>query len=78
MTLFTSRFKGCQLNENIDGVDVIREVNKSTVYKHAKKYLKAYKQHYEPIIDEINTRQISYSQVCQRKVSNGSNPSAST
>lgn len=56
MTLFTSSFKGCQLNENIDGVDVIREGNKYTVYKHAQKYLKAYKHHYDLIIDEINTR----------------------
>ena len=56
MTLFTSRFKGCQLNEIIDGVDVIREGNKYTVYKHAKNYLKAYQHHYDLIIDEINTR----------------------
>jgi glycosyltransferase involved in cell wall biosynthesis len=56
MTLFTSRFKGCQLNENIDGVDIIREGNKYTVYKQAKNYLKAYKHHYDLIIDEINTR----------------------
>ena len=56
MTLFTSRFKGCELNENIDGVDVIREGNKYTVYKHARNYLKAYKHHYDLILDEINTR----------------------
>jgi glycosyltransferase involved in cell wall biosynthesis len=56
MTLFTSRFKGCQLNEKIDEVDIIREGNKYTVYKEAKKYLKAYKHHYDIIIDEINTR----------------------
>src|SRR5215212_85476 len=55
MTLFTSRFKGCQLNEKINGVDIIREGNKYTVYKEAKNYLKAYKQHYDLIIDEINT-----------------------
>jgi glycosyltransferase involved in cell wall biosynthesis len=56
MTLFTSRFKRCQLNENIGGVDIIREGNKYTVYKQAKNYLKAYKHHYDLIIDEINTR----------------------
>jgi hypothetical protein len=28
MTLLTSRFKDCQLNENIDRLDVIREGNK--------------------------------------------------
>jgi glycosyltransferase involved in cell wall biosynthesis len=56
MTLFTSRFERCQLNENIDGVDIIREGNKYTVYKKAQDYLKAYKHHYDLIIDEINTR----------------------
>jgi glycosyltransferase involved in cell wall biosynthesis len=56
MTLFTSRFKSCELNENIDGVDIIREGNKYTVYKQAENYLKAYKHHYDVIIDEINTR----------------------
>ena len=56
MTLFTSRFKGCQLNENINGVDIIREGNKYTVYIKAKNYSKAYGHHYDLIIDEINTR----------------------
>jgi glycosyltransferase involved in cell wall biosynthesis len=56
MTLFTSRFKNCQLNENIDGVDIIREGNKYTVYKKGKDYLKAYNEHYDLMIDEINTR----------------------
>lgn len=56
MTLFTSRFKGCQLNENISGIDILREGNKYSVYKEAKNYLKTYKHHYDLIIDEINTR----------------------
>ncbi len=56
MTLFTSRFRGCQLNQNIDGVDIIREGTKYTVYGEAKNYLKAYKHHYDLVIDEINTR----------------------
>jgi glycosyltransferase involved in cell wall biosynthesis len=56
MILFTSRFKDCQLNENINGVDIIREGNKYTVYSEAKHYLKAYKHHYDLMIDEINTR----------------------
>ena len=56
MTLFTSRFKGCQLNENINGIEIIREGNKYTVYKEAKNYLKTYKHHYDLVIDEINTR----------------------
>jgi glycosyltransferase involved in cell wall biosynthesis len=56
MTLFTSRFQSCQLNENIDGIDIIREGNRYTVYREAKNYLSAYKHHYDLIIDEINTR----------------------
>lgn len=56
MTLFTSRFEGCQLNENINGIDIIREGNKYTVYIQAKKYSKAYEHHYDLMIDEINTR----------------------
>ena len=56
MTLFTASFKGCQLNENINGVRVIREGNKYTVYKKAENYLKAYKDHYDFIFDEVNTR----------------------
>jgi glycosyltransferase involved in cell wall biosynthesis len=59
MILFTSRFKGCQLNENIDGIDIVREGNKYTVYKEAKNYLQAYKHQYDLIIDEINTRPFS-------------------
>jgi hypothetical protein len=55
MTLFTSRFTGCQLNENINGIDTVREGNKYAVYKEAKNYLKAYKHHYDIIVDEINT-----------------------
>ncbi len=56
MTLFTSRFKECEVNERMDEVDIIREGNRYTVYKEAKKYLKAYKHHYDLVIDEINTR----------------------
>src|SRR5215211_9495773 len=56
MTLFTASFKGCQLNENINGVHITREGNKYTVYKKAQKYLKAYKDNYDFIVDEVNTR----------------------
>jgi glycosyltransferase involved in cell wall biosynthesis len=56
ITLFTSRFRDCQFNENINGVDIIREGNKYTVYKEAKNYSKAYRHHYDLMIDEINTR----------------------
>jgi glycosyltransferase involved in cell wall biosynthesis len=56
MTLFTSRFKDCKLNENIDGIDIIREGNKYTVYLKAKNYSKAYGHHYDLLIDGANAR----------------------
>lgn len=67
MTLFTSRFRGCQLNENINGVEIIREGNKYTVYEEAKKYLEAYKHHYDLIIDEINTRPFFVPKIVEEK-----------
>jgi hypothetical protein len=36
LTLFTSRFNGCQLKENINGIDIIREGSKYTVCTEAK------------------------------------------
>jgi glycosyltransferase involved in cell wall biosynthesis len=65
--LFTSRFKGCQLNENIQGVDIIREGNKYTVYEQAKNYLKTYRHHYDLIIDEINTKPFSVPKFVEEK-----------
>jgi glycosyltransferase involved in cell wall biosynthesis len=56
MTLLAPRFKGCQLNENIEGVEIIREGNKYTVYRQAKKYFEAYKHNYDIIIDHVATR----------------------
>lgn len=75
MTLFTSKFKGCQLNENINGVTIIREGNKYTVYKKAENYLKAYKHNYDLIIDEVSTRPF-FTPVRERETSNCCNPSA--
>jgi glycosyltransferase involved in cell wall biosynthesis len=56
MTLFTSTFKGCQLNEIIDEIDIVRQGNKYTVYREAAKYSKVYNQQFDLIIDEVNTR----------------------
>jgi glycosyltransferase involved in cell wall biosynthesis len=56
MTLFTARFPNCHPNENIDGVDIIREGGKYTVYSKAKKYYRIYHRHYDLVVDEINTR----------------------
>jgi hypothetical protein len=37
MTLFTSKFKDCRLNENTNEIDIIREGNKYRVYEEAEK-----------------------------------------
>ncbi len=68
MTLFTSRFKGCQLNKNINEADVIRKVTSIyTIYREAKNYLKTYKLHYDLIVDEINTRSFLTSKFVENK-----------
>ena len=56
MTLFTSSFANCLPNDSIDGVDIIREGGKYTVYSKAKKYYQSYHRHYDLVVDEINTR----------------------
>jgi glycosyltransferase involved in cell wall biosynthesis len=56
VTLFTSRFHGSVLQERIDGVNVIREGGRYTVYEKAKAYYKRTKDSYELVIDEINVK----------------------
>ena len=56
ITLFTSEFKGCKKEEEIDGVKIIRSGGKYTVYKRAKNFCKRNSKKYDIIIDEINTR----------------------
>jgi glycosyltransferase involved in cell wall biosynthesis len=56
ITLFTSHFQGALSHENIDGLDVIREGGKYSVYSKAKRYYKKYKQNYDIVIDEINVK----------------------
>ena len=55
-TLFTERFpNGLQL-ENIDGVRIIREGGKYSVYSKARKYYNKHRDSYDIVIDEINAR----------------------
>jgi glycosyltransferase involved in cell wall biosynthesis len=54
--IFTSRFQGCLLRESIDGLDVIRDGGKYTVYNKAREYYKNNKSRYDLVIDEINTK----------------------
>ena len=54
--LFTSQFPNCNNDEEIDGVRIIRDGSKYSVYKRAERYYKSKKENYDLIIDEINTR----------------------
>lgn len=56
ITWFTSKFSNCQKEEIIDGIKIIRDGNKYTVYLKAREYYKKYfKGNFDVIIDEINT-----------------------
>ena len=56
MTLFASQIPNGIQNENIDGVNIIREGGKYTVYKKAREYYNKSKDKYDFIIDEINAK----------------------
>ena len=58
LTLLTSEFAGCEHEENLDGIRVIRAGGKYSVYWKTKKYYEKNlsKDGYEFVIDEINTR----------------------
>jgi glycosyltransferase involved in cell wall biosynthesis len=56
MTLFTTKFPGGLKNEWIDEVNIIREGGKYTVYSKARSYYNSHKEHYDIVVDEINTR----------------------
>ncbi len=56
VTWFTSSFPGCKKEEVIDGIAIIRDGGKYTVYLKAREYYKKYfKANFDIIIDEINT-----------------------
>lgn len=58
VTLFTSKFHGCKEEEVIDGVRIVRQGGKFSVYWKAKSFYKnhARKEGLDIVIDEINTR----------------------
>lgn len=57
VTLFTSAFAGCARGEVVDGVRIIRDGGKYSVYWKAEEYYKKYfKRNFDVVIDEINTR----------------------
>lgn len=54
--LFAAEFPGCLTNENINGVEIVREGSKYGVYRKAAEYYKKNKDSFDLVIDEINTR----------------------
>jgi glycosyltransferase involved in cell wall biosynthesis len=56
VTLFTSSFPTALPYENINGLDIVRQGGKFSVYGKAKKYYKQNKNNYDLIIDEINVK----------------------
>jgi glycosyltransferase involved in cell wall biosynthesis len=57
VTLFTSKFPNCKSMELLDGVQVIRDGGKYSVYGKAEKYYRKYfrKEKFDFVIDEVNT-----------------------
>src|SRR6476620_11875017 len=51
VTLFTARFPNSRKREEIDGVKIVRDGGKYTVYNKARNHYKIYKQDYDIIID---------------------------
>jgi len=56
VTLFTARFPNSRKREEIDGVKIVRDGGKYTVYNKARHHYRIHEQDYDIIIDEINTR----------------------
>jgi len=56
VTLFTAQIPNGIAHEIVDGITIIRNGGKYSVYNKAKVYYKKYKNNYDFIIDEINTR----------------------
>jgi len=56
MTLFCPKVQGRPSREIIDGVKIVREGGKYTVYHKGRSYFKRNKDNYDVIIDEVNPR----------------------
>lgn len=56
VTLLTSRFRGSDPEEVLEGVQIVRGGNRFTVYRHAKGvYLDRFRERVDVVVDEINT-----------------------
>ena len=56
MTLFTASFFNAKKKEKIDGINIIRDGGKYTVYRKARKFYRKYGKNYDVIVDEINVK----------------------
>jgi glycosyltransferase involved in cell wall biosynthesis len=56
VNLFSARFPNCRHNELLDGVQIIRNGGRFTVYREAKKYYIRNEEQFDLVIDEVNTR----------------------
>lgn len=56
VTLFTSEVDGLPRHELVEGVEVIRQGNRFTVYRAARRFWAKHRQRFDVVIDEINTR----------------------
>lgn len=55
VTLFTSRYKGSEEKDKINGYNIIRKGNKLTVSFHGIVYAKKHEKDFDIIIEQINT-----------------------
>jgi len=55
VTLFTAKFKNAKSEEELDGIKIVREGNKSTVYLKARTFFNKVKSKTDLVIDSINT-----------------------
>jgi len=56
VTLFVSEFDGCRKEECVDGISIIRDGGKYSVYPKAKSFYKQKGKEFDVVVDEINTR----------------------
>ena len=56
MTLFTAEIPKGPQNEDVDGVNTIRQGNRYSVYGKARQYYLRHSNHFDYVVDEINTK----------------------
>jgi glycosyltransferase involved in cell wall biosynthesis len=66
-TLFAEKFPNSKQLEYVDGVRIIREGTKYSVYSKAKEYYDKYQNGYDIVIDEINARPFLTPRFVERK-----------